>query len=411
METVRPEAAGFSSKKLDRLIPLMNDYVSSGKVPGLIIMIARRGKVVFAEACGANDISKSQPMPVDGIFQLASQTKVITAAAGMILYEEGKFQLKDPVAKYLPEFAGTKVFAGVVDGQVQTEEMKRPMTIEDLFTHQAGIVLDGFSYPVAEELLALYNQARLFQGSGFSPEYDLASLTAKIASLPLYHQPGQYWRYGDGFEVLARLIEVIAEMPFAEFLNQRIFEPLGMADTGYFVPPEKADRLARCYRTGQAGAFEDKGEEEFGRRLIPPKVTPGGGGLLSTANDFTRFAQMMANGGQLDGVRILSRKTIEFMAANRLRPDQLPFWPFPDTLMAGYGFGLGVRVLMDPAQLGIPASAGEFGWSGWFNTGVWIDPAEQLSGVLMAQVGPPEAFWPHIPPLEVRRIVYQAIED
>jgi CubicO group peptidase (beta-lactamase class C family) len=404
MDIDKPEAVGFSSTKLNRLLPLMQDYVSGGQVPGLVLMIARRGKIVFAEACGVMDIKNRRTTPLDGIFRLASQTKPVTAVAALILYEEGAFQIKDPVSKYLPEFAQAKVFAGVAKGKVQVEEMQQPMTIEDLFTHQAGIVVDGDIYPIAEELLTLYKQARLY-----APDDDLASLTAKIAQLPLQYQPGQSWRYGSAHDVLARLVEVIAGVPFELFLQRRIFNPLGMVDTGYSISPKKVDRLVRCY-DNETGALVESGEEERLRWLKPPKLTPGSDGLVSTASDYSRFAQMLANGGQLEGVRILGRKTIEFMTGNRIPVEQLPFHPFPNTLMPGYGFGLGVRVLIDPAQLGIPASKGEFGWSGWYTTGVWIDPSEFLSGVLMAQVAPP-VFMPHIPPLEVRRIVYQAIND
>lgn len=401
-----PEAVGFSSQKLNRLVPLMQEYVDTNKVPGLVLMIARRGKIAFAETCGVRDITNSEPIQLDGIFRLASQTKPITAAAVLILYEEGAFQINDPVAKYLPEFSQTKVYTGVVNGQIQLADVEQRMTIEDLFTHQSGIVPTEGAYPIGTELEALYNQAGLYD-----PELDLAGLVTKIAALPLCDQPGQIWRYGQSFEVLARLVEVITKMPFADFLKHRIFEPLGMVDTGFFIPPEKADRLVRAYTITESGALQDEGEEAHNVCLKPPRLSSGSSSLLSTAMDYQRFAQMLANGGQLDGTRILGRKTIEFMSANRLPADQLPFRPFPDTLMVGYGFGLGVRVLIDPAQLGIPASPGEFGWTGWYGTGVWIDPAEQLSGVLMAQVAPPDAFWPHIPPLNVRRIVYQAIED
>ncbi len=406
MNIVRSEAVGFSSRKLNRLALIMQGYVDIGKVPGLVLMIARRGKIAFAEACGVMDVTNNQPMPLDGIFRLASQTKPITATAALILYEEGAFQINDPVAKYLPEFSQTKVYTGVANGQIQLAETKRPITIEDLFTHQSGIVPMRGAYPIGIELEALYRQVGLY-----APEDDLAGLVAKIAALPLCDQPGQYWRYGPSFEVLAHLVEVIAGMSFAEFLQQRIFEPLGMVDTGFFVPLEKASRLVRAYAITETGTLQDEGEEAHNVCLKPPRLTSGSGNLLSTAMDYQRFAQMLANGGKLEGVRILGRKTIEFMTANRLRADQLPFRPFSDTLLAGYGFALGVRVLIDPAQLGIPASLGEFGWSGWWGTGVWIDPAEQLSGVLMSQVAPPDAFWPHIPPLDMRCIIYQAIED
>lgn len=406
MDAVTPELAGFSSQKLNRLAPLVQDYVDSGIVPGLVLMIARRGKIAFAEAYGVVSTTSNQPMTLDAIFRLASQSKLITVAAALILYEEGAYQILDPVAKYLPGFSQSKVYAGIADGKIQLVDPNRPITIEDLFTHQSGFIPPKGSYPIVSELEELYSQAGLY-----APEVDLTAMVNKIAALPLSDHPGQYWRYGVSINVIARLVEVIAGMPFAEFLQQRIFDPLDMVDTGFFVSPEKTSRLVRAYIATDAGAIQELPEEEQNYCLQPPRLTSTDG-ILSTATDYQRFAQMLANGGELDGVHILGRKTIEFMAANRLRADQLPFMPFPETLLAGYGFGLGVRVLIDPAQLGIPASKGEFGWSGWYGTGVWIDPAEQLSGVLMTQVGPPrQIFWPHNPPLDVRRIVYQAIED
>lgn len=401
MDLAEPQAVGFSAQRLNRLIPLMQRYVDAGKVPGLVVMIARRGQVAFIEARGVVDIARQTPMPPDAIFHVASMTKLMTAIAALMLHEEGLFQIHDPVAKYLPEFARTKVFAGFSGGVPQLTDLERPITIEDLFTHQSGLVPMAGTYGLDPELEKLYAQAGLQDGS-------LAEVVAKLAALPLHIQPGKAWHYGSSMDVLAHLVEVLAGMPFAEFLQRRIFDPLGMADTGYFVPPEKRGRLAWPYDITGPGKFDQVDEAKIPR--TPPKLTSGSGDLWSTAGDYQCFAQALANGGQLAGVRLVSRKTVEFMATNRLRPDQLPL-SFPGAPIAGCGFGLGVRVLLDPAQLGIPASPGEFGWGGYFGTGVWIDPAEKLSGVLMAHVGPPEAFWPHLPPLDIRQIVYQAIED
>jgi CubicO group peptidase (beta-lactamase class C family) len=406
MNIEKPEAAGFTSRKLNSLSPLIRKYVDDGKVPGIILMIARRKKMAFAEAYGVMDITNHRPMPMDGIFRLASMTKPVTAVAALILYEEGAFEINDPVSKFLPEFHNAKVYAASENGQIQLTEVRRPIIIEDLFTHQAGLPSEGDAYPIADELKELYRQANLY-----SLEDDLATMTTKVSRLPLCAHPGEVWRYSVSFDILAHLVEVIAGMPFSVFLKNRIFDPLGMVDTGFFVASEKADRLVRAYNIDSTGLLQDSGDEEYKENFKLPRLTSGSGNLLSTAMDYQRFAQMLANGGSIDGMQILGRKTIQFMAANRLQASQLPFQPFPDTSMAGYGMGLGVRVLIDLARVGIPASLGEFGWSGWFGTGVWIDPAEQLSGVLMAQVAPPVAFWPHIPPLEIRRIVYQAIED
>ena len=218
----------------------MEEYVDTGRVPGLVVMIARRGQIAFANACGVMDIHNHQPMPLDGIFRLASQTKPVTATAALSLYEDGHFQLSDPVAKYLPEFSHSKVYAGVANGRIELVDVELPITIEHLFTHHSGLVPLGGVYPVDDELQNLYDQAGLYD-----PKDNLAEMVAKLAALPLHIQPGKAWRYSCSLDVLALLVEVIAGMPYAEFLQKRIFDPLGMVDTGYFVPPEKAERLVR----------------------------------------------------------------------------------------------------------------------------------------------------------------------
>jgi CubicO group peptidase (beta-lactamase class C family) len=241
MNRDRPEIVGFSSGKLNHLTLTMQSYVDAGKVPGLVLVIARRGRIVFAEACGVMDIADGRPMPFNGIFRLASQTKPVTAAAMMILYEEGKFQIHDPVAKFLPEFSHSQVYAGVDNGRIQLVAVQRPITIEGLLTHQSGIFPTEGAYPIAKKLQEVYEQAGLYD-----PRDNLAERVAKIAALPLCDQPGQTWRYGASFVVLSRLVEVIAGMPFADFLQKRIFEPLGMTDTGFSIPPEKEARLVRA---------------------------------------------------------------------------------------------------------------------------------------------------------------------
>jgi CubicO group peptidase (beta-lactamase class C family) len=251
----------------------------------MVLMIARRGKIAFAEAYGLMDIANNQPMPLDGIFRLASMTKPVTAVAALILYEERALQIDDPLVKYLPEFARAKVYAGFADGHILLEDVERPITIEDLLTHQSGILPVAGAYSIGDELQTLYNGAGLD-----APEDDLASLVNKMTALPLCQQPGQAWRYGSSFEVLARLIEVISGMAFPDFLQQRIFDPLGMADTGFFVSPGKAARLVRAYTTTNTGSLQDEGDEAQASYLKMPRLTSGGGNLLSTTLDYQRFA-------------------------------------------------------------------------------------------------------------------------
>jgi CubicO group peptidase (beta-lactamase class C family) len=402
METVVPETVGLSSDRLKRINRAMQANVDRGKLPGLITMVARRGKIAHAECFGWMDIEVRKPMQFDAIFRMASMTKPITSAAVMMLYEEGLFQLTDPVSRFIPEFHHSKVFDGTSNGVMKLVNAEREITIVDLLTFTSGLVEGyGEDQPLAE----LYTAAELD-----SEHTTLETLVRKLAQLPLLHQPGKAWRYGYSFDVLARIVEVITGQSFADFLQEKIFEPLNMCDTGFYVPPEQAVRLTTAYGysdTGKLKVLESPGTSQL---FAPPALTSGSGNLLSTGSDYMRFAQMLLNGGELEETRLLSHKTVDFMTMNHLSNELLPFRPFPDVDLQAYGYGLGFRILLDVAQSQILGSQGEYCWGGYWSTYFWVDPKEELIALQLTQVGPPYT-WPNMIPPDFKILVYQAIVD
>ena len=401
MQTVTPETVGLSTARLSRIRRAMQAHVDRGTLPGIITMLARRGQIAHADCFGWMDIEANKPMQLDAIFRLASMTKPITSVAVMMLYEEGSFQLSDPISRFIPAFHSSKVFAGMSDSVMRLVDAKREITIGDLLTFVSGLV-EG--YGEDQPLKELYEAA---ERSG--DDLGLEGFVEALARLPLLHQPGKAWRYGDSYDVLARLVEVVSGQPFAEFLHQRIFDPLGMSDTGFYVPNEMAHRLTSAYGYSATGKLEVLDLPATSSLLTLPTLTSGSGNLLSTASDYMRFAQMLLNGGELDGIRLLSRKTVDFMTMNHLPSELLPFHPFPDVDWRAYGYGLGFRVLMDVAQSQIIGSPGEFCWAGYWSTYFWVDPQEALIGLQMTQV--PVYCWPHAIPPDFKVLVYQAIVD
>ena len=402
MKTVTPETVGLASDRLSRIKPVMQAHIDRGELPGLITMVARRGQIAHSECFGWMDIEANKLMQFDAIFRLASLTKPVTSVAAMMLYEEGLFQLSDPVSEFIPEFHGSKVFAGISDGIMELVDAEREITIGDILTFRSGLVSGyGDDQPLNE----------LYGAVGISKErMTLGDLVRKLATLPLLHQPGQAWRYGESYEVLARLVEVVSGNSFADFLRKRIFEPLGMLDTGFYIPVEKASRLTAAYGYSDTGKLEVLDSPETSQLLTPPILTSGGGNLLSTASDYMRFAQMLLNGGELDGTRLLGRKTVDFMTTNHLSSEILPISTSPDEGWPAYGYGLGFGILLDVAQSQIIGSPGEYTWTGYWSTYFWNDPQEQLVGILMTQVGPPYC-WPNPLPPDFKVLVYQAIVD
>jgi CubicO group peptidase (beta-lactamase class C family) len=396
VKIVSPESVGFSSARLGRINTVMQRYVDERKLAGMVTLVARRGQTVHFETCGQADIATGAPMQLDTLFRIYSMTKPITSAAVLMLFEEGRFQLSDPVAHYIPAFADVKVLDNSVGSGVRYVAPARPISIRDLLTHTAGL-----SYGFDENVYIddLYRE-RIYSLRETNPDMTLEGFIQEIAKLPLAYQPGSAYRYSFATDVLGLLVQVVAGMPFEEFLRQRIFEPLRMGDTGFHVPAEQIGRFAATHGPDTEhglAVIDAPATSEYAR---PTRLPSGGGGLVSSASDYLRFAQMLLNQGELDGARLLGRKTIELMTSNHLPAGVHPFDE------AYNGFGLGVSVLLDPAQAQNLGSVGTFGWGGAANTNFWVDPREELIGILMLQFMPSDTY-PVSP--NFRTLVYQAL--
>lgn len=382
LPTAKPEELGMSSERLARIRTGMQRYVDKGLVPGVVTMVARRGKVVHLEAVGSRDVENKQPMTTDTIFRIASMTKPIASVALMMLYEEGHFLLNDPIAKFLPEFTNMKVAVPSGEDRVGTPyklvPAARPITFKHVLTHTAGFANSyrGITQP---EFARVVQQAR-------KPGDTVGDAVKRLATLPLNFHPGDAWEYSSATDVVGRLVEVISGMTLDEFQQKRIFAPLKMTDTHFYLPQSKLDRFAAVYQPDAQNGNKIKLLEaptKDSRYVKEPHVYfSGAGGLVSTAADYVRFHQMMLNGGELDGVRILGRKTVELMTANAI--GDLPVW----LSGPGYGFGLGYSVVKDVGQAAIPSSVGQYGWGGAFCTYFWVDPQEEMIGIMMTQVIP-----------------------
>ena len=404
------EAAGMNARRLERIRPAMQAYVDRGVYAGINTLIARRGKVVHAGAFGWRDKEAGSPMTADTIFRLYSMTKPIICVALMTLLEEARFTLIDPLAKYVPAFGAVKVLEA--DGSLVAPV--RPIMLRDLMTHMSGL-----SYHFVEEsgVGKMYGDAKLL-----AADHSLEATIDDLARFPLAFQPGSKWRYSVGIDVAARVIEVISGQPLGVFLRERLFEPLGMADTGFGVSPENRGRVAAVYGrpdvlapgvtvgselAAWANGVNDRLDVSKSYPVdLPDLFVRGGHGLFSTIGDYFRFAQMLANGGELDGARIIGRKTLELMHSNFVPASLLPL-DIGGLPMPGYGFGLGSRVLIDVAQSGAPGSIGEFGWSGAAKTHYWVDPKEQVVGLFMTQ----SMMSFDLPEFDLRALAYQAIAD
>jgi len=400
------QAAGFSPERIGKIGTVMQRFVDRGVLPGLITVVARHGKIAHLECFGVTDIESQTPMRPDAIFRIYSMTKPITAVATMMLVEDGLIQLNDPVCRYIPAFKDTKVFVRHTEQGVELADLQRDITVHDLLTHTAGLSYGFFDDTPVDEM---YRQARLMTNSDPMP-LTLEAMVTRLASLPLVHQPGTVWRYSVAHDVLGHLISVVAGMPFDQFLSERVFTPLGMADTGFYVPDDKLSRLVTLYSATASGAFIKAPKTSIWRD--PKRAPSGGGGLVSTAADYLRFAQMLLNGGVLDGVRLLSRKSVALMTRNHLSAGMLPFAVDARYPELGYGYGLGVGVLMNAAEAEELAGEGMYYWSGAAKTRWWNDPSEDLIGLMMAQVLTPTRL-PEVEAIKTvfRTLVYQAIED
>jgi CubicO group peptidase (beta-lactamase class C family) len=388
--------AGMSSERLERLDEHFHRYVDDGLIAGVVTYIVRRGQVVHQDAYGLADVAARRPMSQDSYFYLYSMTKPVTSVALLILYEEGMFQLDDPLADYLPEMADLKLYDGEGDdGNMILKDPARQPTVHDVFRHTAGFLYGGGGNRGIDRA---YAEAALMNGT-------LAELTRKLGRIPLAYEPGTQWVYSVSHDVQARLVEVLSGMPFDEFAEQRIFEPLGMQDTVFGRPAALRDRFAVIYGGSERGQLQPTGaldQPGAASRVL------GGLSLSSTAADYARFAQMLVNSGELDGLRILSRKTVDLMDSNHLPPGVSRGAAGGGTA-GGEGYGLGVRVVTDPAAAGNLTSVGTFGWSGAAGTHFFVDREEDLVGVFMIQsMG--GAGGPGISD-EFETLVYQAIVD
>jgi CubicO group peptidase (beta-lactamase class C family) len=384
----RPEEAGFVSDRLARLTQFFQGQVDNGAIPGAVLLVSRNGKIVYRQAVGYQDREKKTPMKVDAMFRIFSMTKPVASVAVMMLAEEGKIDLMAPVAKYLPEFKDVKVGVekkepGADKAALVFEPPVRPMAVQDLLRHTSGLIYGPFSTgPIAQ----MYNQANLFD-----PGQTLAEFVTKISKLPLAHQPGTVWEYGMSVDVLGRIVEVVSGVPFDRFLEERITKPLGMRDTGFYLTPAQMSRMAEAQvvpATGKRPPFEEAAS------LTKEKVKwfSGGGGLLSTASDYARFCQMLVNGGELDGVRLLSPKTIAVMTSDQLPPtaSRVSMLEFTQDLSPiqdlGQSFGLGFAVRTDPGHSPISGSKGDYFWAGAAGTYFWVDPQEKMYAIEMIQM-------------------------
>ncbi len=394
--TSAPEKVGFSASRLERINAGMQRYIDQKKIAGIVTLVARRGSTVHFEKFGLRDIESNKPMELDTIFRIYSMTKPITSVALMMLFEHGLVRLTDPVTKFLPEFKNVKVW--VNEGELA--DPTREITVQDLLRHTAGLSYGGYEethVPVDK----LYDQVDLFD-----TKITLEEMVRRIADLPLIYQPGQVWHYSVATDVVGRLVEVISDMSLAEFFEERIFQSLGMEDTTFCVPPEKVDRFATLYGPTEKGNLEVL-DTVTGGDFFNVRLYAGGHGLVSTTADYLRFAQLVLNKGELDGVRLLGPRTVELMTANHLPLALLPM-AMGEELMPGFGFGLGFSVMMDVAQSGMMGSVGLHGWGGYANTHFWMDPQEQLVGILMLQYLPGGTY----PVTEdFRTLVYQALID
>lgn len=386
----RPEDVGFSSERLARLTQLLQSKVDSGAIPGAVLVVARDGKVVYQQAVGFQDREKKTGMKSDAIFRIASMSKPITSVAVMMLVEEGKIDLLAPVSQYLPEFKDVKVGVEKLDGttgkpMLALEDPQHPMTVQDLLRHTSGLVYGPFGASLVHQA---YTKANLFDNG-----QTLAEFVTKLTKLPLAHQPGTTWEYGMSTDVLGRIVEVVSGMPFDQFVEQHVTKPLGMRDTGFYLSAAQAPRVAEPQVDPATGKRPPMASIE---NLTKEKLKwfSGGGGMLSTATDYARFCQMLANGGELDGVRLLSPKTVALMSSDQL-PSGMPrvggFEDLAPIAETGQSFGLGfaVRTRLGPNPAN--GSVGDYFWAGAYGTYFWLDPQERLHAVLMIQMPFPES--------------------
>jgi CubicO group peptidase (beta-lactamase class C family) len=402
-----PAELGFDVGRLQRIDRHFDRYVDDGRLPGYLAVVARGERVVHVASAGRRDLESGAPVELDTVWRIYSMTKPITTVAAMMLWEEGAFELKDPVARYIPSFADARVYLRGSAQKPLTAPLAEPMRIWHLMTHTSGLTY-GFHHTHAVD--AIY-RAHGFEWST-PPGLDLAACCDVWAGLPLAFQPGAEWLYSVGTDVLGRIVEVVSGQSLDAFFAERVFGPLGMTDTAFFAAPEDHARLAALYapdpNTGRAARFDQMGAAA----LTPPDALSGGGGLVSTASDYLRFARMLLGAGELEGVRLLGPRTVRYMARNHLPggADLEAFGRplFAETTFEGVGFGLGFSVVEDPVAGKSPSSPGEFGWGGAASTAFWVDPVERLTVLFFTQLLPSSTH-PIRP--QLHQLVHQALVD
>ena len=410
-----PESVGMSKTALDRLeAHLKSRYIDAGRFPGTQLLVYRRGKVVHSVVQGFADLERRVPVRDDTIFRIYSMTKPITSVAFMMLFEEGRVALDEPVHKYIPEWKNLGVFVAGTSPSFLARPTSRPMQIVDLLRHISGLT---YGIQQRSNVDAAYREKKIAEAG------TLQGMVEELAQIPLEFSPGDAWNYSVSADVLGYLIGKISDGPFEQFLKERIFDPLGMGDTGFYVPSAKAARFAACYSADPPGKLMFRPTERKGTLtllddptksayLSPPSFVSGGGGLVSTASDYLTFCRALINGGELGGTRLLGPKTLQLMTSNHLPGGvDLPALSrsmFSEATNSGIGFGLGFAVTMDPAKTLLPGTAGEYFWGGAAGTAFWVDPAEELIAIFMTQLMPSSAY-----PIrrELRTLVYAAITE
>jgi CubicO group peptidase (beta-lactamase class C family) len=374
LPTARPESVGMSTERLALLSTGMRHLVDDGRLSGVVTMVSRHGKVVEFDAVGKRDVAANAPMQKDSIFRIYSMSKPITGVAMMILFEEGKWQLNDPISKYIPQFKDLKVYSLGPNGDVAMKDPVHAPTMRELMSHSAGFTYGFFSQTPVDK--------QQTDADVLNVNNTLDEFIQRMSKLPLNAQPGSEWHYSVSADIQGYLVQKLSGMPFDRFLEERIFKPLKMVDTGFYVPKDKLSRLAEYYRYNKEGKLEaipttSGFNHDFSAN---PALKSGGGGLVSTASDYMRFCQMLLNGGKLDGARILSPRTVELMRTDVLPPN-MP----PAAILGGSGFGLDFAVVMDPIASGGYYGKGTFYWGGAAGTWFWIDPVNDLIVVGMIQ--------------------------
>jgi CubicO group peptidase (beta-lactamase class C family) len=396
---------GFDLARFDHLDAMLHRYVDGGRLPGTQVVVSRHGEVVHRDVYGYTDVESGAKVAPDTIYRLYSMTKPVTSVAALMLVESGDLLLDNPVARYIPALGEPRVWAGGTPTSPRTRPAAREITIHDLLTHTSGLTYGfQFQHPVDQ----MYRERQL--GDFSTPDYDLEEAIERLGQLPLQFDPGSRWNYSMATDVLGRVVEVVGGEALDAFFQRRILGPLGMVDTHFNAPESDLPRCCPLYVRGGAGKLVVMAPTKA--MLRAPSMLSGGGGLVGTTDDYLRFAHMLLNRGELDGVRILGSRTVDYMATNHLpggaSMNEMGQSTFTEEAMAGHGFGLGVSVVIDPAASHVLCSPGSFAWGGAASTAFWVDPVEQICCVFMTQLLPSDTY-----PIrtQLRNAVYQALVD